>query len=99
MNAAKGKRVLVTAGGRGIGAAVTRNLARSGYDVSITYRESGQAADALLAELETAYPEQTFEGHRIDLADREAVDGFAGCHGDATWTSRLFRVKCQWCSW
>jgi NAD(P)-dependent dehydrogenase (short-subunit alcohol dehydrogenase family) len=47
-----GPRVaLVTGGGRRIGAAVCRGLARAGYDVVLTYRSSKAAAAALAVEL------------------------------------------------
>lgn len=44
------KRVLVTGGSRGIGAAIVKKLVSSGYDVYFTYNASEEAARALSAE-------------------------------------------------
>jgi 3-oxoacyl-[acyl-carrier protein] reductase len=46
-----GKRVLVTGGSRGIGAAIVRRLASQGAAVAVNYRSDGAAADALVGEL------------------------------------------------
>jgi 3-oxoacyl-[acyl-carrier protein] reductase len=45
---------LVTGGSRGIGAAVTRVLARLGCDVAFTYRSRAEEAKAVAAEVEAA---------------------------------------------
>lgn len=44
------KRVLVTGGSRGIGAAIVKKFVSSGYDVYFTYNASEEAARALSAE-------------------------------------------------
>ena len=44
------KRVLVTGGSRGIGAAIVRKLVSSGYEVWFTYNASEEAARKLVAE-------------------------------------------------
>jgi 3-oxoacyl-[acyl-carrier protein] reductase len=46
-----GRVALVTAGGRGLGAEIVRELAGRGADVAFTYRRDEQAAAALCAEL------------------------------------------------
>ena len=46
-----GRVALVTAGGRGLGAEIARELGRRGADVAFTYRRDEQAAGALCAEL------------------------------------------------
>ncbi|NEU13950.1 SDR family oxidoreductase [Methylobacterium sp. BTF04] len=70
------KRVLVTGGASGLGAAIVRALAAAGHDVSFTYRSSGEAADRLVAELGQAHPTRTITAHALDLADRDALDAF-----------------------
>lgn len=46
------KYALVTGGGKGIGAAICRQLARQGYNVIINYRSSKTAAEQLQKEIE-----------------------------------------------
>ncbi|MEV5498397.1 SDR family oxidoreductase [Nonomuraea fuscirosea] len=46
-----GKRVLVTGGSSGIGAAIVRRLASQGAAVAVNYRSDRAAADALVGEL------------------------------------------------
>ena len=70
------RRVLVTGGGRGLGAAIVRALGAGGHDVTLTYRSAAAEADALVGELVSAYPRQAFAARQIDLADRPAVDAF-----------------------
>ena len=47
----RGKRIVVTGGTRGIGAAISSHLARAGADVLAGYARNDEAADALTAEL------------------------------------------------
>jgi NAD(P)-dependent dehydrogenase (short-subunit alcohol dehydrogenase family) len=47
-----GKRALVTGGSRGIGAAIARDLARSGADVAINCRHADDAAHAIGQEIQ-----------------------------------------------
>jgi 3-oxoacyl-[acyl-carrier protein] reductase len=71
-------RVLVTGGAKGVGAAIVRALAASGYDVDFTYRSSGDAGAALTADLAAAHPERTVTAHAIDLGDTAALEEFCG---------------------
>src|SRR3954471_9469535 len=68
------KRVLVTGGARGVGAAIVRALAETGHDVDFTYRSSGDAALALADELQDAYPAQRITTHSVDLAEKGSLD-------------------------
>src|SRR5262245_45877518 len=43
--------ILITGGGRGIGAATAVAAARAGYDVAISYKRDGQRAEAVLADI------------------------------------------------
>lgn len=69
-------RVLVTGGGKGVGAAVVTALAAAGHDVDFTYRSSGEAAQALSQDLMQAHPGRTIRAHEIDLADKAALETF-----------------------
>src|SRR5918998_2798576 len=70
------KRVLVTGGAKGVGAAIVRALAEGGHDVDFTYRSSGDAALALADELQVAFPAQTITTHSVDLAEKGSIDIF-----------------------
>jgi NAD(P)-dependent dehydrogenase (short-subunit alcohol dehydrogenase family) len=69
-------RVLVTGGAKGVGAAIVRALAASGYDVDFTYHSSGDAGAALTADLAAAHPERKVIAHAVDLGDTAALDAF-----------------------
>lgn len=69
-------RVLVTGGAKGMGAAIVRALVASGYDVTFTVRSSGDAAEALVAELKAAHPDRDVAIATLDLADKAAVEAF-----------------------
>ncbi|MBA2872696.1 acetoacetyl-CoA reductase [Anoxybacillus calidus] len=47
----EGKVAVITGGGKGIGAAITRELARNGVKVVVNYNKSREAADQLIAEI------------------------------------------------
>ncbi len=79
------KRILVTGGGKGLGAAIVRQLVKQGFDVDFTYRSSGDQAKALATEL--AMGGRDVRALVLDLSMKEAVDAFAkaaeetGYHG------------------
>jgi 3-oxoacyl-[acyl-carrier protein] reductase len=75
------RRVLVTGGGRGLGAAIVKALAAAGHNVTFTYRSSPDAAEAAATALTAAHPQQSFAAVRVDLADRDAVEGLATALG------------------
>lgn len=80
------RRVLVTGGGRGLGAAIVKALAAAGHDVTFTYRSSADAAEASAKSLAADHPGQRFAALRIDLSDRDAVAAFAaGLRDDASY--------------
>ncbi|WP_342362876.1 SDR family NAD(P)-dependent oxidoreductase [Terrarubrum flagellatum] len=71
------KRVLVTGGARGIGAAIVEAAARAGHDVVFTYRSSRDEAEAVAARIRFEIPGAAVEARALDLGDRDAVDSFA----------------------
>jgi len=68
------RKVLVTGGGRGLGQAIVKLLAAGGHDVTFTYRSAKAEADELLAQMQSAHPQQTFAAIQADLADKAGVD-------------------------
>lgn len=66
-----GKVALVTGGGRGIGAAISRVLAREGATVAVNYAHSGDKAEAVVAQIrDSGGKAQAFAA---DVRDPEAV--------------------------
>jgi 3-oxoacyl-[acyl-carrier protein] reductase len=81
---ATSRRVLVTGGGRGVGAAIVRALVATGHDVDFTYRSSGDAAAALAEALMGEHAGRTVAAHVLDLADRDAIERFCDAIQDET---------------
>lgn len=70
------RRVLVTGGASGLGAAIVRALAAAGHDVDFTYRSSAARAEELRDEIGRAHPERRLSAHALDLSDRASLDAF-----------------------
>lgn len=68
--------ILVTGGGRGLGAAIVRALAAAGHDVDFTCRASLEEGEALAAELAATFPARRLRVLGLDLADKEAIEAF-----------------------
>ena len=62
------KTALVTGGSRGIGAAITRELAAQGANIAIVYAGSQEVAEALCAELTAAHGVKAM-AYRCNVAD------------------------------
>lgn len=71
------QRILVTGGGRGVGAAIVRTAARAGFEVVFTVRTAAAEAEALIAEIRAEKPDAVIEARSLDLADKVAVEEFA----------------------
>ncbi len=71
------QKVLVTGGGRGLGAAIVRALAGAGFAVDFTYRSAEAEAQALITEIQADIPDAALSARAVDLADRAAVDALA----------------------
>ena len=69
------RRILVTGGGKGLGAAIVRQLVGQGFDVDFTYRSSEAEAINLATELCTA--DRSVRAIKLDLSQQDAVDAFA----------------------
>jgi NAD(P)-dependent dehydrogenase (short-subunit alcohol dehydrogenase family) len=79
------RRVLVTGGGRGVGAAIVTTLASAGFDVDFTYRNSAEEASRLAEALGAAHPEMTVRARRLDLSDKAALKDFAAEIEEQAW--------------
>ena len=66
-----GKTVVVTGGGRGIGAAISKVLADHGAAVAVVYSQSQKAADEVVAKIEAAGGAAA--ALQADVRDRDAV--------------------------
>jgi len=71
-----GKRAIVTGGGRDIGAAVAKTLAREGASVAISYFESSAGADVVVADIKNAGDNAL--AVQADLNTQAGVDALVG---------------------
>jgi 3-oxoacyl-[acyl-carrier protein] reductase len=79
-----GQRIaIVTGGSRGIGAAISRRLARDGTVVNIIYRESKEAAEHVVSQIKSAGGHASM--HRADVSNeldvKKVVEDIAGEQG------------------
>jgi 3-oxoacyl-[acyl-carrier protein] reductase len=72
-----GKRLVVTGGARGIGAAVVRLAVRQGADVVFSYHHSVDAARTLCTELNRGHPAQSCRALPAEVSDQDSVAEFA----------------------
>ncbi|MGP9500001.1 SDR family oxidoreductase [Halomonas sp. AOP43-D1-4] len=68
---AEQKIALVTGGSRGIGAAISKQLARDGFTVIVNYAGNAEAADHVVQEIESA--DGKAQAIQADIADAQAV--------------------------
>jgi 3-oxoacyl-[acyl-carrier protein] reductase len=73
MGLLEGKRVLVTGGARGIGAAVVRVALQEGAEVAFLFHQSAQAAQDLSGQMTDRYPGRRCVPFRCDVADPQAT--------------------------
>jgi NAD(P)-dependent dehydrogenase (short-subunit alcohol dehydrogenase family) len=69
----RGKAVLVTGAGRGIGPGIARRFAEAGANLVVNYRESREGAEAVVAEIESAGGRAVT--HQADVSRGEDVNG------------------------
>ncbi|MEE3851765.1 SDR family NAD(P)-dependent oxidoreductase [Gordonia sp. LSe1-13] len=81
-----GRRMIVTGGGAGIGAEITRSLTRAGADVTIAVRNPERVSHDLTTDDLASH----IHVEHIDLADLESVRSFAG-----RWQGPVDAVVCN----
>jgi len=68
------RRVLVTGGARGIGAAIVHELVDQGYAVDFTYHASAEPARELEQDIKALQPQAILRRRACNLADPDAVE-------------------------
>ncbi len=74
---AEAKRVLVTGGGKGLGAEIVSALAAQGFDIDFTYRSSADEAAEHIKAMKADHPDRQITSIQVDLSDQAAVETFA----------------------
>lgn len=69
----EGKRIIVTGGSRGIGAAIVSRAMAYGAEVAFTFHSNQEAAEALAGPLRTRYPDRKCLAAQCDVADTAAM--------------------------
>ena len=99
----EGKVAIITGGSRGIGAAVSLELARHGCDVALTYRGRKDAADAVAGKIEKmgrralALQANVSNTEETDRAVAEVVEKLGGldilvCNAGITWDGVIWKM-------
>ena len=100
----EGKVAIITGGSRGIGAAVSLELARHGCDVALTYRGRKAAADAVAGKIEDmgrralALQANVSNTEETDRAVAEVVEKLGGldilvCNAGITWDGVIWKMS------
>lgn len=68
-----GKYIFITGGTKGIGLSIAETMAKSGYDLILTYATDGQQAIDVQSGLQNRYPEASFKILKADITQQESV--------------------------
>jgi 3-oxoacyl-[acyl-carrier protein] reductase len=73
MRLLEGKKIVITGGSRGIGAAVVRAAMQEGAELAFTYRESTEAAQELTQEMAALHPGQRCLALQCDVTNTKGM--------------------------